>query len=155
MKKKGLLLATATLAAALTAQADGYGYFALRQTGGDVTTLAASGLRITFADGNLIATQGGQTTTLALSGLDAMYFTAADAAGISGLSTSQASLTVSGGTVKVAARQGAQVSLYALGGTRVASLTATGSGEQPLAEGLQKGVYILNVDGKATKFIVK
>lgn len=155
MKKKTSALAFATLATALSAHADGYGYLALRQSGGDVTTLAASGLRITFADGNLVATQGGQTATLPLSGLDAMYFTATDAAGISGVSAAQISLAVSGGTVKVRAAKNAKVALYGLHGACLASVTATGDGELTLAEGLRKGVYVVNVDGKATKFIVK
>lgn len=155
MKQKRTIMASVALAAALAVQADGYGYFALRQTGGDVTTLASDGLLITFSDGKLVATQGGTTTTLSLASLDAMYFTESDAAGITGVSTEKASLTVSGHSVKVAAKAGARVSLHNVGGVCVGSLVATGNGAETLGEGLQSGIYIVNVDGTATKVVVK
>lgn len=156
MKHPRQLLASAALMAAATAGAADYGYLAVRQADGTVTTLAADGLRITFADGKLVATQGGQTSTLSLASLDAMYFTTEGATtSITAISSASSSLTVAAGSVRVAAEQGAQVALYALNGVRVASLTASGQGEETLAEGLQKGVYIVNIGGQATKIVVK
>lgn len=154
MEKKRLTLAATALLATLATQAEDYGCLALRQTGGTVTTLTANGLHITFADGNLVATQGGQTTTLPLADLTAMYFTTDDATGISAPSTAKGTLTVDGGTVKVTAAQGTRLTLHTLGGTALASLTATG-GEQTLGANLQEGVYIVGINGHASKIIVK
>ena len=58
----------------LVARADAFSF--LNFTSGTSTTqLNANGVKITFADGNLVATVDGATTTLPLSGLSNMYFT--------------------------------------------------------------------------------
>lgn len=150
-----LLIALAAAMEAGALQAADYGYLALRQADGTLTTLAADGLRITFADGQLLATQGTQTATLPLSSLDAMYFTTQATTAIASARSASPSVRVSGSSVVVSAREGAEASLHRLDGVRVARLTASGSGAETLGANLQAGVYIVKVDGQTSKIIIR
>lgn len=149
------MLALAAIMVAGAIQASSYDYLALRQTDGTVTTLACEGLCITFADGKLVATQGSQTTSLDLSSLNAMYFTSQGVTAIESASTASTAVKVSGRSVLVTANEGAEASLYRLDGVKIGSLVASGSGAETLGSNLQGGVYIVKVDGKTTKIIVK
>lgn len=56
---------------ALHIHAEGYPYLVLENTDGSTYSLSASGLTLTFSDGNLVASDG---TTVSLSQLRKMYF---------------------------------------------------------------------------------
>lgn len=132
--KKRITLALAALLAAGQALADGYGYFTLRQADGTATTLTAPGLKLTFADGKVLATQDGTTTTLPLSDLSAMFF---------------ATENTSTAIASPAATTSDGVTVYTLGGVRVAQATTL----QGL--NLPKGIYIVSQNGVKTKMTVR
>lgn len=88
MKKSCFFLLT--LAAVATAQADDYPYLTFQTADGQTQSVATTELVITFADGNLVATDNnGATTTFPLSSLQKMYFAseASESTGIDLLST--------------------------------------------------------------------
>lgn len=131
--KKRITLALAALLAAGQASADSYGFFTLRQADGTATTLTAPGLKLTFADGKVLATQDGTVTELPLSAMSAMFFATSNA------TTAIARPTTATGDVTV----------YNLGGV----LVAKGSTLQGL--NLPKGVYIVDQNGVKTKMTVR
>lgn len=132
--KKTMILALAALLTAVTARADDYGYFTVRNADGDATSFTAIGLKLTFADGKLLATQDGTTTELPVEALDAMYF-ANEAATPTAI---QAATATAGGHATV----------YTLSGVRVA--------EGKLGDlHLPKGVYIVSKNGTTTKMTVR
>ncbi|MBR5062222.1 MAG: hypothetical protein IKX24_08810, partial [Prevotella sp.] len=73
MKRFVLFVALLAIVSA-KALADGYPYLTFEQTNGTTTTIASTGVTITFNNGNLVATQDGTTTTIALADLNKMYF---------------------------------------------------------------------------------
>lgn len=130
MKLRNLLFLAALMTAG-TAAADDYGYFTLRNSSGEVTTFTAVGLKMTFANGKILATQDGQTTELSLDALDAMYFSNEQATAIESVATGTDRVTV-----------------FNLSGVRV--------GEGQLSElNLPKGVYIVSKNGTKTKVLVR
>lgn len=131
MKVRKLLL-LGLLCIAGTAAADDYGYFTVRQSDGQTTTFTAIGLKMTFNDGKLVATQNGQTTELSLANLSAMYFSDNSTTAIDGVNT----------TVNDC------VTVYTLGGIRVAEGTLT-------QLRLPQGIYIVDNNGQRTKMLVK
>lgn len=154
MKQKGLLLAAA-LATGITAQATDYGYLTFRLSDGTETSFVARGLKMTFADGQLVVTQGTQTATIKLAILSSMYFSTTGSTGIEAISRPDGGVTVTGGTLSVEAPAGAKISVCNLSGILVSGYTATGNGTETVATGLQKGVYIVNANGVKTKVLVK
>lgn len=125
MKRIVLMLALAATAA-LTISADNYNYLIVQKQDGTEQSFTALGLTITFANGNMMATQNGETTTLALSELNKMFFSQ-EPTGIKEVSTGMAEPT------------GSEV-VYDLQGRK---MTVNGN--------LPKGIYIVN--GK--KVVVK
>ena len=68
-----LLLLTLVLGAG-TAHAQSYDYLTLKQANGTETSLNLDNLRITFADGLLVADNGTQSVSIALADMDKMFF---------------------------------------------------------------------------------
>ncbi len=66
-----MLLALASLQ---SVQADEYGYLVFQTTSGDKVSMAVSNLKMTIADGQLLAVNSLTNETFALSGLNKMYF---------------------------------------------------------------------------------
>lgn len=83
MKKKVII--TMLLGTVLTAAASDYDYLTIESTDGTKTSLTAVGLKISFSDGNLVATNGSESTTIAISALSAMRFTTSNESGTSGI----------------------------------------------------------------------
>lgn len=129
--KKTMILALVALLAA-TAHADDYGYFTVRNADGEATSFTAIGLKMTFADGKLLATQDGTTTALPIDALDAMYF------------ANEATTSIQ----SVAATQDSRATVYTLSGVRVAEGRLD-------SMNLPKGVYIVNKNGVTTKMTVR
>ena len=101
----------------LSASATDYKFLTLETTDGSLVSLAATGLTLTFSDGNLVASDG---TVVSLSSLAKMYFTET-----SGITTAT---STSNGAMKV----------YTLSGILVDTYT---KGQSPAS--LPKGIYII------------
>ena len=80
-----LLLITLVLGAG-TAHAQSYDYLTLKQANGTETSLNLDNLRITFADGLLVADNGIQSVSIALADMDKMFF-ALEATGLNTVSS--------------------------------------------------------------------
>ena len=125
----------AAILALTTSHADDYPYLTFETQDGTTQSVAVSGLTLTSADGNLIATSGTETLTLALSDLTKMYF-ASEATSIDELTT------------KLPADGVAEV--YTLAGVSLGQRTLN-----TLHSTLDAGVYIIKVNGQTLKVMVK
>lgn len=132
MKRFFLTLAVA-IATTITANAENYDFLAIQKMDGTVVSFNSTDLTITFADGNLIASQGGQQTTLELSKLSKMFFSSTT--DVQNLSTD----AVETGDV------------FDLQGRRIASKIRL----KDLQNQLPKGVYLVKNGQKAVKMTVK
>ena len=75
--KKLLLTFSALMLGAGATMADGTDYLTFRQTDGSEVSIPSAGLKITFADGQLVARATGQAElTLPVAALQAMFFSA-------------------------------------------------------------------------------
>lgn len=101
-----------------------FDYFILRQTDGTVTALSSANLRITFSDGNLVATSSSGSTTLPLTTMEAMFFSDTDLAGIKSVSNET-------GTTGVV--------IYNMSGVAVAK----GDSMDDAVKSLRSGLYIV------------
>lgn len=132
MKIRNLLTCVALVLAG-TANADEYGYFTVRNADGEMTSFTAVGLKMTFSDGKLVATQGGNTQMLPLTSLEAMFF------------ADKSSTATAIGNV---AADSDHVTVYNLSGIRVAEGRMNNLN-------LPKGIYIINKNGVTTKMTVR
>lgn len=142
MKSLRLLGLGLGLAFGLTASAQSYSYLTFRQANGSEKSISTSGLKLTFADGNLVATNGTETVTYALSDMAKMYFSTTTTA-ISQAETGNVSAAIVNGTLQVNAPAGTRVSVYAIDGR-----------EMP-HEGLTSGAYVVKVGNKVLKLMAK
>lgn len=135
----GMIASLAQVASAQT-----YNYLTLQQLNGDETSLSLDGLKITFENGNLIATNGSKSATIALADMQKFYF-AENETGIKGVekAADAVSAAIVGGCLHVTAPEGAAVSIYSLDGRRVGT------------DNLPAGVYVVNVAGRTLKVLAK
>lgn len=136
-------------------KASNYDYLILKQTDGTVTALSSAQLKITFANGNLIASTSAGTTTLPLSSLSSMQFSETATTGISDLSTDKQSARVSGRTIYVSADKGSRIAVVNMAGMVVAEAVADGNGEMAVGGQQMSGIYVVKVGEKATKVQVR
>lgn len=142
---KKTLLAALLLTAGLSAQAQTYSYLTIEQNGGDQTSFAADGLKITFSDGNMIVKSGADQTTYALSSLSKMFF-AIEATGLTEAATADEaySAVIADGHLKVTAPAGTPVSVYATDGRQVSA-----------AGRFDKGIYVVRMGNRSAKVIAR
>ena len=134
---KKLFAVAALCAMSLATMADAYRYLTVTNTDGTSQSLDVSnGLTITFAGGNMIATDGTNTTTLPLSSLATMAFTD-EAAAIERLAAGLAA----NATVQLFSMDGKLVGTYDAAALRQASLG--------------KGVYMVRSGSTTKKIVVK
>ena len=119
----------------MSASADDYRFLAFQTQDGTVQTLPITGLRITFADGQLIATDGTTNVTLPLSELSKMFFSNTEVTAIESVAVSEGRYE---GVV------------YNLQGVRVGSIREGGNGLQSLP----RGIYIVTRQGKTEKISI-
>ena len=119
----------------VSAQADDFQYLAFQTQDGTVQTLPITGLRITFADGQLIATDGTTNVTLPLSELSKMFFSNTEVTAIESVAVSEGRYE---GVV------------YNLQGVRVGSIREGGNSLQSLP----RGIYIVTRQGKTEKISI-
>lgn len=127
---KKLVLSFCCLVMLVTAARADYSYLTFVTTDGTETSLAASGLKITFSDGQAVVTTAEGTTTFTLVDLSEMYFSDVISS-VTGVNT---------------AADAEIESVYDMSGRLVASGL----------EGLGRGVYIVKYKGGETaKMLVK
>ena len=116
------------------AMADGLPYFSFQTSSGETTTLSVTGLKITFSDGNIVATnKDGASYTASIETLAKMYFSAT-ATGIDAVSETMV----------------ADGDIYNVQGIRVGRTDEMGE-----VRGLPEGVYVVKQNGKTRKVLVK
>lgn len=153
---KKILFIAIMMTFATTASADGYTWLKLRLADGTEQSLTAEGLKITFSDGNLVATANdGQTTTVALGTLSAMYFSNSLETGISATTTKQAEVSISGGRVYVSADKDAEVIVANTRGMMLSKRKIAAGTQQTVSGKLPAGVYIIKVNDTTTKICIE
>ena len=132
MKKIFLILAF-VVSAVFTASADDFQFLTVQQSDGVEQSFTATGLTITFSQGNMVLNENGTTTTISLADLSKMFFTN-EATGIKNLpNEGEESLAV-----------------YDLSGRKVMDVANSQLRNLSTSQ-LPKGIYIVN--GK--KIVVK
>ena len=133
MFKKFLLTLLLVLPAGV-AMADDFPYFAFQTSDGETSTLNVTGLKITFSDGNIVATNAdGASFTASIESLAKMYFSST-ATGIDAVAESAV----------------AEGDIYNVQGVRVGRTDKMGE-----VRGLPEGVYVVKQNGKARKVLVR
>lgn len=139
---KALILSLLSLCA-ISASAQTGNYLTFRQANGNETSLSTNGLRITFENGNLVATNGSEKATFALADMGLMFFSPTPTAIHEAASTDGITASIVGGTLRTNAPAGTAVSVYSPDG-RLMPLT-----------GLQSGAYIVRIGEKVVKLMAR
>lgn len=141
---KSFLLTLMLLLGVTTASAQSYDYLILQKSNGGTVDLKVDGLKLTFENGNLVASNNGTTqATVSLAEMAKMYFST-DATGIENATAAdKAEVTVVDGKLQVNAPEGTQVDIYAIDGRKVN------------ANNLMKGTYVVRINNKSIKVFVK
>ena len=135
MKKSVFILMA--LAGSLAAQADDFPYLTIQATDGTEQSVAVESLKLTFSNGQLVATNSDGTQTFALSSLSKMYFSTTQTAGIS----TTISSTPTEGSVEV----------YSLSGMFMGQFESMTKAK----ESLRPGVYVMKTKTRTLKITVK
>lgn len=130
---KQLYLTFALLSATLTANAGGYNYLTFENTDGRQVSLTADGLKMTFADGNLVAKSTEGTMTFPVADLAKMFF--AETSGVK----------------DVKAEEATGVAVYNLSGIKLGDFRDAASAQNAL----QKGIYVVKKGNSTYKVTVK
>ncbi len=154
MKKIIVLCAFAWMAAIAT-QAKSYAYILFQQSSGAMQAVEADGLRITFQDGNLIATpKTGEELSLSLASLSTMRFADEDEAAI-GSVAAETGVGVSGNSIVVSLNANSWVRVFTSAGVTVAQFSTAGKANTFATQALKGGVYIVKTNNTTTKILVK
>ena len=137
--KKWVLCLMAILAIGTQAADFTYKYLVVKVSDGTQTALDAEGLQLTFADGQLVATNGTGSQSFALAQLASMTFSETDG------TTTGIDPTAAIGTA------GGRVEVYTLSGRLVGTFDSAST----LDTQLRSGVYVVKQNKKSTKIIIK
>ncbi|MDO4929960.1 MAG: hypothetical protein Q4E59_02380 [Bacteroidales bacterium] len=141
MKRITLLLLFA-LTAVLGTTAQSLSYLTFRTADGTEQSLTAVGLKLTFSDGQLVATGNDGTTTFSLTDLSSMFFSET-VTGISNVSGASATkVRIVNGALKVTAPAGSTISVRTTDGRQVNK-----------DQYLPKGMYIVRVNNQSFKVL--
>ena len=132
MKKLAAILVM--MAACINIMADDFTYLTVENSDGTTTSMTASGLTITFADGQLKASNGSETWTLPLSSLSKMYFSNTD--GIS-----EAAQAIDDG----------EVTAYSTNGIVMGTFSSLDEARSQL----KKGIYVIKSGSRTIKITVR
>ena len=131
--KKVLTIIALMLLVVAKGFADDYGYLTVQKQDGTEQSFVATGLKLTFSDGKMIADQNGSLTTLTLSELSKMFFTKTASA------IERATLA-----------ENSELSVYTIDGV------AKGKVANALdVQKMGRGVYIIKQGNKTAKVVVK
>lgn len=152
---KRIILSIAVLAAfCVSAGAQSLDYLTFRAADGTERSMSIDGLRITFADGQMLATNSVESFDTPLSALSLMFFAEAPTA-IKGVNIGASQPDYRNGFLSVSAPQGGTISLYTADGRLVSQHVKQADGTEQIPLNLLRGVYILNVNGETTKLMVR
>lgn len=153
---KYFLFLAAFLLTGVAAEADNYNYLMFQTTGGATTYLNATGTKIVFSNGQLVATSGTESATFNLSELSYMAFSATGGStnSISNIRTGSYGIYAAGGSIVVSSNGPQNVSICNVSGAIVAKGTTSG-GTTTFGGNLAAGVYIVKVNGETSKIVVK
>lgn len=126
--------------------ADDYGFLTFEQQSGTKKSIPALGTRITFADGQALATYGEETYEVGIADLAKMYFSPEDIT--TGIRTVNGSDNVNGNNTAVYDLQGRMISSPSGGGWEGASSFIS-------LPSSKKGIYIVRKNGQTFKTIIK
>ncbi len=138
------------------AQAEFYPYLVFTQLDNTEQSISVDGLKITFSDGNLCATQGSQTLTLPLTALSGMHF-ATSPTGIEAVSTQNATTkaSIKGRQISVTTTEPASVTIYNAWGMQLAATTLSAGETRLVTDALPTGIYAVVINGKTQKLCVR
>lgn len=142
---KQLLMTLALGTVALTASAQSYEYLTFQQTNGNEFSMNIDHLKITFADGNMIATDGTKTQSVALTDMNKMFFsltpTAINTPTLA--ANKQVAASIVNGQLHVTAPAGSQVRVFTLDGRQVGT------------NHLTHGSYLVRINNLTLKVLAK
>lgn len=153
MKRFFTLMAVLS-AICIQAGAQNLDYITFRSVDGTERSVGIDGLRITFADGQLSATNNVESFSTPLSALSSMFFAEAPTA-IRAVAATDAHLSYSNGLLSVNAPQGEIVSIYGADGRLVSRHVKQADGEERIPLSVLRGVYVIKMNGETTKLMVR
>jgi hypothetical protein len=155
MKRKILFLALLLLGAAMAVQAQEFTTLVVLMKDGSTTKVQLSEEpKATFSGSNLnIATT---STTLQFDRTKVQRFSYVNEGGVKGVKADAKSTFTKKGDLLIfqGLKSGSKVSIYGIDGRLMKEASASGSYEMSLSE-LSAGVYIVNVNGTATKITIR
>ncbi len=134
--KKELLFIIGTCMSGPVAHADSYPYLTFQKSDGTTVSMESASLVMTFSDGKLIASNGTDSQELTVADLSKMYFSETGATGIQDVEVADAD-----GEVEVFSLQGVSYGKF--------------STVQSFLNTAEPGVYIVKVNGKSQKIMVR
>lgn len=135
---KRLLLLLTLVAGLLTSSAQTLDYLTIRTMDGNEQSLSLDQLKLTFADGKMVATAQGETTTFDFANLDFMFFTA-QATAIESAANAAISVSIVDGNLRTNAPSGSVIHVF------------TPDGKSVGQNGLSRGVYLIQINGRTYK----
>ncbi len=118
------------------AHADSYPYLTFQKSDGTTVSMESASLVMTFSDGKLIASNGTDSQELTVADLSKMYFSESGATGIQDVDVADAD-----GEAEVFSLQGVSYGKF--------------STVQSFLNTAEPGVYIVKVNGKSQKIMVR
>ncbi|MBQ8098653.1 MAG: T9SS type A sorting domain-containing protein [Bacteroidaceae bacterium] len=153
MKKLSYLLTAAALSLGVAqVSADDLKYLNLQDQNGSVVSLSLSGLKLTFSDGVLTATQNGSQKTFTITDLNKMFFSAEET-GIKSARKAQSGLELNGSNLLLNVPAGTVARIYDGQGRLVLTSTIAAEGKAIQLSDLQSGIYVVKA-GEVTKKIL-
>lgn len=143
MKIFKLLFFCCAMAISTTASAQSYSYLTLRKAVGDETSLKVDGLKITFSNGQLVATNGEETVSVPLSEMGSMFFSAQPTAIASTSAAGGFEASIVHGTFHATVPAGVEVKVYSTDGRLMPT------------SGLQPGVYVVKAGSQTLKVMAR
>ncbi len=134
--KKELLFIIGTCMSGPVAHADSYPYLTFQKSDGTTVSMESASLVMTFSDGKLIASNGTDSQELTVADLSKMYFSESGATGIQDVDVADAD-----GEAEVFSLQGVSYGKF--------------STVQSFLNTAEPGVYIVKVNGKSQKIMVR
>ena len=151
---KTFILSLLFVGCAAVGAAQNVDYLTFRTADGTEQSLSVDGLKITFAEGKLVARNAVATVSYDLATLSSMFF-AAQPTALEGLVAQQQGAQVRGGLLYVNAPAGTQVLLYAIDGRLLAADVKQSSAEEQVGARLSAGTYIVKVGNQSYKLLAR
>ncbi len=132
-------------ASALTVSAQNYNFLTFQKSSGSETSLKADHVKITFEEGNLVATNGSETFSAPLSKMGKMFFSDT-ATSIETVETNAEALTASivNGQLRTNAPVGSRISVFSLDGRLLNAQTP-----------ISRGTYLVRINNTTLKVVAQ